>query len=262
MTRKEECNKSVIINSVDRSIDILEYLFSQGRDVSISQISNDLGIYKSTVFRTLATLENRGYVMQNKITDHYSVGPKLYAYSTISHDSVIIESAKPFLQELNDKYGEHVTLGSISKDKDGNYVNVLLCAIESTHNLGMSMRLSNQTECYCASLGKCMLAFAEDINLEVYKRTDFVKFTSNTITTYSNLLEELERVRTKGYAIDAEEREIGLYCLGVPILNNRGYAIAAISISGPKTRINDEDFDKKVQFMKEISSKISKTVCI
>ena len=260
--KKEESTKSVIINSVDRSIDVLEYLFSQGRDISISQISKDLGIYKSTVFRTLATLENRGYVMQNKITEQYSVGPKLYAYSTISHDAVIIESAKPFIQEVNDKYGEHVTLGSIGKDKDGNYVNVLLYAIESTHNLGMSLKLSNQTECYCASLGKCMLAFSEDVNLDVYKNGNFIKFTNNTITTYSGLLAELERVRAAGYAIDAEEREIGLYCLGVPIFNSRGYAVAALSISGPKSRIKDESFDEKVQFMKEICSKISKTVFI
>ena len=57
--KEKESAKSVIINSVDRSIDILEYLFRQGNDTSISQISKDLDIYKSTVFRTLATLENR-----------------------------------------------------------------------------------------------------------------------------------------------------------------------------------------------------------
>ena len=67
--KEKESAKSVIINSVDRSIDILEYLFRQGNDTSISQISKDLDIYKSTVFRTLDTLENRGYVVQNKNSD-------------------------------------------------------------------------------------------------------------------------------------------------------------------------------------------------
>ena len=90
--KEKESAKSVIINSVDRSIDILEYLFRQGNDTSISQISKDLDIYKSTVFRTLATLENRGYVVQDKNSDQYSIGPKLYAYSTLPHNDIITES--------------------------------------------------------------------------------------------------------------------------------------------------------------------------
>ena len=107
--KSSDSSKSVIINSVDRSIDILEYLFKAGGDTSISQISKDLDIYKSTVFRTLATLENRGYVMQNKVTELYSIGPKLYAYSEVKHDSVIVDSVRPYLMKLSDKYKDTVT---------------------------------------------------------------------------------------------------------------------------------------------------------
>ena len=63
--RVGNANQSVIINSVDRTIDIIEYLYLQDKGVSISQISKDLGLYKSTVYRTLATLQNRGYIEQN-----------------------------------------------------------------------------------------------------------------------------------------------------------------------------------------------------
>ncbi|MDO4382879.1 MAG: IclR family transcriptional regulator [Eubacteriales bacterium] len=257
--KEKDQTKSIIINSVDRSIDIMEYLFKQSGDTSISQISKDLDIYKSTVFRTLATLENRGYVIQNKTTEQYSIGPKMYAYSTMPHDDIIAESVQPLLQELSDKYGECVTIGILGQERDGIYSNIPLSTIESTHNLGLSRRLSNQTECYCASLGKCLLAFGENVNLEVYKNADFTPFTENTITSYEGLIRELDKVREQGYAVDAEEREIGLYCLGVPVLNGHGYAVAALSISGPKSRIHDDTFQDKIQFMKDISARISQS---
>lgn len=258
--KEKESAKSVIINSVDRSIDILEYLFRQGNDTSISQISKDLDIYKSTVFRTLATLENRGYVVQNKNSDQYSIGPKLYAYSTLPHNDIITESVRPLLQEISDAYGECITYGILEQEWDGMYANVPLITIESTHNLGLSRKISNQTECYCASLGKCLLAFSENVNLDVYKDAEFTPFTEHTITNYKDLMKELEQVRYQGYAVDAEEREIGLYCLGVPVLNGHGNAVAAISISGPKSRVKGEHFEEKITLMKEVSARITREV--
>lgn len=258
--KEKESAKSVIINSVDRSIDILEYLFRQGNDTSISQISKDLDIYKSTVFRTLATLENRGYVVQNKNSNQYSIGPKLYAYSTLPHNDIITESVRPLLQEISDAYGECVTYGILEQEWDGMYANVPLITIESTHNLGLSRKISNQTECYCASLGKCLLAFSENVNLDVYKNAEFTPFTEHTITNYEDLMKELELVRYQGYAVDAEEREIGLYCLGVPVLNGHGHAVAAISISGPKSRVKGEHFEEKITLMKEVSARITREV--
>ena len=73
-------------------------------------------------------------------------------------------------------------------------------------------------------------------------------------------MKELEQVRYQGYAVDAEEREIGLYCLGVPVLNGHGNAVAAISISGPKSRVKGEHFEEKITLMKEVSARITREV--
>ena len=164
------------------------------------------------------------------------------------------------LQEISDAYGECVTYGILEQEWDGMYANVPLITIESTHNLGLSRKISNQTECYCASLGKCLLAFSENVNLDVYKDAEFTPFTEHTITNYEDLMKELEQVRYQGYAVDAEEREIGLYCLGVPVLNGHGNSVAAISISGPKSRVKDEHFEEKITLMKEVSARITREV--
>lgn len=258
---KADSSKSVIINSVDRSINVLEYLYKAGGETSVSQISKDLDIYKSTVFRTLATLENRGYVVQNKLTELYSIGPKLYAYSAVNHNHIIAESIRPYLKKLSDQYRETVTYGILTTDFDGIYSIENILAIQSRHNLGIiSGGGANQRECYCASLGKCLLAFGEDLNLSVYKRSKMVKFTENTITNYTSFMKELDIVREQGYAVDDEEREIGLFCLGVPILNSRGHAVAAMSMSGPIDRIHDDHFEEKIEFMKALSKEISENV--
>lgn len=75
---------SVIINSVDRALDILNYLYEQGKEVSITQISKDLDIYKSTVYRTLATLESKDFVEKNPETEKYGLGMKLLSSATAS----------------------------------------------------------------------------------------------------------------------------------------------------------------------------------
>ena len=130
--RVGNANQSVIINSVDRTIDIIEYLYLQDKGVSISQISKDLGLYKSTVYRTLATLQNRGYIEQNVSNEMYSLGPKIYALKgSEAPEQKLVEIILPYLKRLNDKYCDSVNLGVLDVDGEGMYRIRLLaeCAI-------------------------------------------------------------------------------------------------------------------------------------
>lgn len=261
-TKKENSTKeSVIINSVDRSLDVLEYLFRADGDVSISQISKDLDIYKSTVFRTLATLENRGYVIQDPKTEMYTIGPKLFAFSSKKKANILGTSIRPYLKILNDKYHELVSLSVITRDGSGLYALENIDSIQSKHNLTVKFVGAAQSECYCASMGKCLLAFDDTVDITVYKDADLIGFTDNTITTYEGLVEEIEKVRRQGYAFDDQEREIGLFCLGVPIMSG-DRAIAAMSLSGPVSRMNDGTLDEKIEFMKALSKEISAKVLL
>ena len=132
--RVGNANQSVIINSVDRTIDIIEYLYLQDKGVSISQISKDLGLYKSTVYRTLATLQNRGYIEQNVSNEMYSLGPKIYALKgSEAPEQKLVEIILPYLKQLNDKYCDSVNLGVLDVDGEGMYKIRLLaeCANKS-----------------------------------------------------------------------------------------------------------------------------------
>ena len=84
------------------------------------------------------------------------------------------------------------------------------------------------------------------------------RFTDNTLVDPKELLEQIERVRIEGYALDREEMEEGLACIGVPIRNREGYALAAISISGPTPRILNGGLESKIERVRATARDIEK----
>ena len=101
------------------------------------------------------------------------------------------------------------------------------------------------------------IGFGRDVDLSVYEAHPLSVYTEYTISTVEKLKEELQDVREKGYAIDREELELGLTCIGAPILDRSGHAIAAISLSGPKSRMLAGDFCERVRAVTEAARKIS-----
>lgn len=255
-------NSSKFINSVNRALDILEYLFAAGKDVSISQISRDLNMHKSTVYRSLITLQNRGYVAQNPESELYKLGIKTFILGTHFEGEAEIENfLQPYLHRLNEKFGEAVNASVLQRNYDGIYKSVIIAKVSSMQSLNANTKLGSLNECYCAAVGKCLLAFSENIDLSIYEKYPMQRFTNSTITTIPELEKELEKVRKEMYAIDNEEAERQLFCIGTPILKD-GVAIAAMSISGPTGRINDEHIQEKIDYLKELGKEISEKLSL
>ena len=252
----EKTNQSIIINSVDRSLQILEYLFAADEPVALTRISKDLGIYKSTVYRTLATLQNRGYVTQDPETDKYELGFKIHVLgSRMKGESALAMLVEPYIQELGERFHESVNVSKLSTDANGLYVAIVIANHVGNYSLSSFVELGTLSDCYSSSVGKSLLAFTEGINLHVYDKYPMEAHTKNTITDIRKLRAELDKVRQQGYAVDDEEAEPGLYCVGVPILKN-GEAVAAISLTGPKSRML-ENLDERIEALKEASEAIS-----
>lgn len=249
--------KSVIINAVDRSLDILEYLYEQDGDVPITQISRDLGIYKSTVYRTLVTLENRGFVRQNPDTGRHSLGFKIYLLgSRMKSESAFDQLVRPYAEKLSRQFREAVNVSVLSLGQEGEYLSLLISKVNGGQTLTSVTQVGSMTECYCSAVGKCLLAFTSSVDLSVYEHHAMTKYTENTITNVADLQAELQRVRKNRYAVDNEEREFGLYCIGMPILRH-GEAVAAISLSGPTQRMKHQKKDEMLKALREVSEEIS-----
>ncbi len=250
---------SDIIQSVDRALEIMIYLYHEGKETSITKIAADLGVYKSTVYRTLVTLENRGFVRKNPETEKYWLGNRLFVLGKgIENRMGLPEIVRPYAKKLYDAYCEVVNVSILERNPDDVYRSVIILKEESNRQvLTVNPPVGSSSECYCSSVGKCLLAYSADIDLGVYETHPMRPHTDHTITTVAALRSELAKVRDRGYALDHEELEYGLTCIGAPILDQKGEAVAAISLSGPTSRMLSGDIEERIEAVKRIAREIS-----
>lgn len=249
----------MIINSVDRALDVIILLYEEEKEMGVSEIAEKLDTYKSTIHRTLMTLEAKGFVKKNSDTDKYWLGMKLHAIGMLINNNLPLKKViKPYCDKLHEKYGEVVNASVLDKsNKEYLKGHIIYKAYDSRQLLIVNPPEGSGSPCYGSSVGKCLLAF-NDIDFEKYKNTKLVKYTDKTIDDWDALLENLKEIRKKGYAVDDEELEVGLTCIGAPILNKNNQAIAAISLSGPTQRMRAGDFDQKIKDVLNIAKEISK----
>lgn len=250
---------SDIIQSVDRALEVMIYLYHEGKETSITKIAADLGVYKSTVYRTLVTLENRGFVRKNPETDKYWLGNRLFVLGKgVENRMGLPEIVRPYAKKLYDAYCEVVNVSILERNPDDVYRSVIILKEESDRQvLTVNPPVGSGSECYCSSVGKCLLAYSSDIDLGVYDTHPMRPHTEHTIITVSALRAELAKVRERGYAMDHEELEYGLTCIGAPILDQKGEAVAAISLSGPTSRMLTGDIEERIEAVKRIAREIS-----
>ncbi|MCT4593418.1 MAG: IclR family transcriptional regulator [Anaeromicrobium sp.] len=249
----------MIINSVDRALDIIILLYEEEKEMGVSDIADRLNTYKSTIHRTLVTLEGKGFVKKNPDTEKYWLGMKLHAIGMLINNNLPIKKIiKPYCDELHRKFGEVVNASVLDKsDKDHLKGHIIYKAYDSTQLLIVNPPEGAGSPCYGSSVGKCLLAF-NHIDFEKYKDVKLMKYTDKTIDNWDELIDKLKEIREKGYAIDDEELEVGLTCIGAPVLDKNNRAIAAISLSGPTQRMRAGDFEEKIRAVVETAQEISK----
>lgn len=249
------------ILAVDRALDILNYLFNEGEEVGISQISRDLDIPKSTVHRTLTTLEGKHFVYKNTETEKYWLGMKIYAMGEMVKENItLIDIIKPHAEALYEKVGEVINVSILDIVPNESYKGTVIFKKTGTTNvLSVNPKVGSGADAHTSSVGKCLLAYNTGLNLEEARENmELRAYTENTIDNWDDLLIELEKVREKGYSVDNEEREIGLFCIGAPILDKNNNAIAAISISGPTTRMKQVNMEENIEKLKQTAKDISR----
>ncbi|WP_432402942.1 IclR family transcriptional regulator [Wukongibacter sp. M2B1] len=248
-----------IINSIDRALDILMLLYYEQKELGVTEIAKSLGLHKSTVHRTLSTLENKGFVQQNLENGKYWLGMKIYALGMLVGEKMPLKHIiRPYAKELFERFHEVVNVSVLDKTSQ-NYPRTILILKEESPDqiLRVNPIVGSSSGSHYSAVGKCLLAFSPEKVLDKFKTKELPIYTKNTISNWDDLLKELEDVRIKGYAIDNEELEIGLTCVAAPILDKENNVIAAISISGPTSRIRSDKFEAIVSEVKTIAWKIS-----
>lgn len=246
--------KKPIIQSIGRAIQILK-CFETKKELGVTEISKAVDLHKSTTSSIVLTLEYYGFLEKNNETNRYKLGNELFRLGSLV-ESNLKDIAAPYIKELSNVFNETVNLVV----KEGSYV-LYLEKIESSKSMYISTRIGGKMPLYCTAVGKAILAYMkEDTRKEIIDKIDFIKYTSSTITDNELFKAHLEDIKLNGYAEDMEELETGLVCIAAPIINNKNEPIAAVSISGPVSRMTQEfrqsASSRLIQAASNISSKL------
>jgi DNA-binding IclR family transcriptional regulator len=221
------------VQSVDRAVSVLEILARHG-EAGVTEIADELDVHKSTAFRLLGVLENRGLVTQAKDRGKYYLGAgvlRLAGAAAVRLD--ISQEGVPVCRELADELGETVNIAVLDDDAAVNIMQARGTASVTAQNW-----LGRRTPLHATSSGKVLLAHMSPTLREGLLARPLPRFTERTITGASMLRSELEAVIGQGYGVTVEELELGLAAVAAPVRAHDGKVIAAISVSGPVYRLN------------------------
>ena len=247
-----ETGKKPTIQSVDRAIEILK-CFEPDDALGITEISRQTGLHKSTVFGLVNTLASNRLLEKEPGGEKYRLGIELFRLGA-NVRSGIRDIGAPHIRQLVEITGETVNLVM----PDGSDV-VYIEKKESPHSMRICTSIGQRMPMYCTAVGKAILAHMGDIERDAVIRSmgELTPLTENTIRTREELLDQLGKVKSRGYALDDEELEYGLVCVAVAIINKHGNPVAAISVSGPKQRMTQtklsEVYNALVTHAREIS---------
>lgn len=216
---------------------VLEYFVREDatqHPVSVRDMAVALPFARTTLHRILRTLENIGYIEKAAEKSHYRLGHKFYELTEpATHYRRLMSVAKAVMVDLMIRFSETVNLGVLDEHQVS-YIDV----IESPSSLRTAANAGDRNPLHSTSLGKALLAFLPDEEVEVVlEKNPMVKMTSKTITQRKHLIEHLASVREHGVAFDLEENVEGVTCVASPIFDQRGRVVAAISVSGPSSRM-------------------------
>jgi DNA-binding IclR family transcriptional regulator len=222
------------IQVIERMMKLLEVLAHSAQPVGLKGLAQASGLHPSTTHRILGALVN-DRVVERVDPGSYRLGIRLLELGNLVKARISVrEHALPYMRELHTQTGEAVNL-SVRRDDEIVYV-------ERTSSGRSLMRVVNivgaRAPLHITAVGKLFLLEDGADGLRDYaQRTHLPQFTRNTLTSVGALEKELERIRRNGYAVDNEEAELGVRCIGVGVHDDTGLMVAGLSVSAPAERM-------------------------
>jgi DNA-binding IclR family transcriptional regulator len=224
-----------LVQPVLKAMQVLQLVCEAAEPATLNQLVRRAGLPKTTVFRYLKTLTTIGFVEHDAEADHYRPGLGLWRLSHASGPyETLKQVCKPYMKRLRQRFNETINLGVLS----GGEV-LYLDVLESERSLRMQSSIGATDPLHSTSLGKVFLAFSPPERRTLLIPGELPRLTANTITDSAKLAEQLEIIRTTGYAIEIGENEEGSYCIAAPIRDDRNVAVGAISLSAPISRYEE-----------------------
>ena len=247
--------KTPSVPALVRGLAILERIARSRRGLTFAQLAREFDFPKSSVHTLLLTLEREGYVQREDETGRYMIGAKMVTIAGPTIDAVVLrEKATAQMYALAAELGMTAHLAILEGDAV-----CVVAKIEPPGHPQVATWIGKRVDVHCTSLGKCLTAYLPDDQLERFiDGRRLLRHNENTIVSPALLRRELARTRALGFALDDEEEEIGIRCIGAPILNWQENVVAAVSVTGSTSRIHSDTLDAIAGRVKQAALGISR----
>jgi DNA-binding IclR family transcriptional regulator len=245
--------KNTLVQSVDRAVSMMEYLSRNGWS-GVTEVANELGIHKSTAYRLLTTLSDRGLVEQDTATGKYRLGfGVVLLASTVTADLDVLRCARSVCERLSEQTQETVTLTVL----EGDDAVIIHQTVPKTTALSVDWT-GMHTPLHATAAGKVFLVHMPDDQRRRVLRRPLERFTEKTIVDPGVLRDHIQAVREDGYGYTVEELEVGLNAVGAPIRSSDGAVVASVSVSGSVFRLPVQSIPETAELVKEAATEISR----
>lgn len=240
--------------AVSRAIALLKAFSDQQPEWTLSELAQRVGLNKATVHRLLAALEAEQFITRNPATGGYRLGPELIVLGGCAvRANDLPTAARPALEELADATGETTSLEVLA----GGEV-MILDEVSSRHLLGIAQDVGMRLPLHATSTGKLLLAHLGQADADALLAEPLPALTAGTITSPATLRRQLAAIRAEGYAVTAGELEIGFSAVAAPVRNAAGRVVAAVSVGGPSSRLDDDTLRQVIQLTRRAGEQVSR----
>jgi DNA-binding IclR family transcriptional regulator len=249
--------KTPSVPALERGLAMLEIIARSKNGLTFSQVAKALNYPASSIHCLLLTFERQGYLCRSEITGRYMCSMKLVRIASMALDGVILrERASPLLRDLCASTGLTVHLAVRERNEA-----MVIAKVSSMGGQNIATWIGKRIDVHCTSLGKCLIAYLpEDEIDELTRKHGLLRHNENTISSPKKLKQELEKTRTLGYAIDNQEEEIGVCCLGAPVFSPDGAVVAAVSVSGTVSQIDFDNCEALIEAVRQTAKAIAESV--
>lgn len=246
--------KTTNVPAVERACQVLELIAQSSKGFSLSELSRRLNLPKSSVHLIVTTLERLGYLQKHPQTGHYLFGLKLFSLSRAALQGMELRVvARPWLETLVKRTGLTVHLGILERNEA-----VVIEKIEAPGLIKVASWVGRRMDVNCTGIGKALIAFLPDAEFDrLFKPGSLPRHNENTIVSIAGIKREIAQIRQQGFALDDEEDELGVRCIGTPLLDSQGRAVAAISIVGALSQIPLEQVEPLGQTLRQTADEIA-----
>ncbi|EPU9501033.1 glyoxylate bypass operon transcriptional repressor IclR, partial [Escherichia coli] len=227
------------VQSLTRGLKLLEWIAESNGSVALTELAQQAGLPNSTTHRLLTTMQQQGFVRQVGELGHWAIGAHAFMVgSSFLQSRNLLAIVHPILRNLMEESGETVNMAVLDQS---DHEAIIIDQVQCTHLMRMSAPIGGKLPMHASGAGKAFLAqLSEEQVTKLLHRKGLHAYTHATLVSPVHLKEDLAQTRKRGYSFDDEEHALGLRCLAACIFDEHREPFAAISISGPISRITDD----------------------